>query len=271
MNILGTVRNGGDALRATLARIESLRQHLEGSRVIIATNDNTDDTDGVLARFAEEHSDVEILVLEGLADRYAERVDRITAARNALLKQVFASGPVYPLTLILDMDGPNTGLDPAQVLHAASRQSPHWDAVFGNPRPAYYDLYALRCAGWCETDVWQQIRAKKLPPILRSYWRKRRLQRMIYDRQYDVPIDAPLIEVDSAFGGLGLYKTDALKSVEYTSRDNAGRITCEHVMLHSAMRAKNKRLFIDPGLLITAPTEHLGPGSGQRIPQSLLG
>lgn len=270
MNILGVVRNGGDALTATLLRIERLRERLEGSRVIIATNDNTDDTDDILRQYAAKSADVEILVLTGLADRFDERVERIAAARNAVLEHLFADGMVHPLTLMLDMDGPNTQMDANQVLRAAARQVPQWDAVFSNSIPAYYDLYALRRAEWCENDPWRELTALKPPRMLRSVWWRRMLRKMIYSRQYEIPTDTPLIEVDSAFGGLGIYKTEALRGAVYQSRDETGQITCEHVMLHRGLRAAGRRLFIDPGLLTVAQTEHMGPGSGRRIPKKLL-
>ena len=269
MNIAGAVRNGGQALSETLARVDMLRARLQDSRVIIATNDNTDDTDQILDQYASDDAAVEILRLDGLSDQVPERVDRITAARNALLSQIFVDEDVLPLTLFLDMDGPNVGLDPDAVLTAAIRQSPQWDAVFANSSPAYYDLYALRCKGWCDEDVWQIIHSARKPMFGRRKWRHNLVKSMIHDRQYHIPKDCPLISVDSAFGGAGLYKSQALRGLSYTCRDEDGRLVCEHVLLHKEMRARGAKLFIDPGLTVHAPKEHLSPDSGAPLPLHL--
>jgi hypothetical protein len=270
MNILGIVRNGGESLTATLLRIEQLRAHLKSSRVIIATNDNSDNTDDILQDYAAKNAGVDVLFLDSMAELFDERVERIAAARNAVLEHLFATNPVHPLTLVLDMDGPNTRLEPSQVLKAAARQVPHWDAVFANSLPAYYDLYALRCAGWCEQDPWRELTGLTRPRMLRSVWWRRMQRKIIYNRQYSIPTDGPLIEVESAFGGLGLYKTEALRGATYQPRDETGQITCEHATLHHSLRSAGKRLFIDPGLMTLAQTEHMGPGSGKRIPKKLL-
>ncbi|WP_170787323.1 glycosyltransferase family 2 protein [Ruegeria lacuscaerulensis] len=270
MNILGVVRNGGESLTETLLRIEQLRAQLDSSRVIIATNDNSDNTDDILQDYAAMSAGVDILFLDSMAGLFEERVERIAAARNTVLEHLLTSSPIHPLTLVLDMDGPNTQMDPIQVLNAAVRQVPQWDAVFANSLPAYYDLYALRCAGWCEQDPWRELAALKRPRMFRSVWWRRMQRKIIYSRQYSMPPDTPMIEVDSAFGGLGLYKTEALHGATYRPRDETGHVTCEHTTLHLSLRNAGKRLFIDPGLTALAQTEHMGPGSGKRIPKKLL-
>ncbi|MEX0366538.1 MAG: hypothetical protein AB3N22_10745 [Ruegeria sp.] len=271
LNILGVVRNGGTALTETLGCIERLRQELAESRVIIATNDNTDDTDRILGDFVAGSNGVDVLTMDGLSATCPDRVDRICHARNEVLGRLFATGPLYPMTLILDLDGPNTALNSQAVLGAMSRRVPHWDAVFGNPQPSYYDLYALRCEGWCDEDVWQRIHSESKPLFFRKRWRQNLLQRLVYDRQYHIPADAPLIPVKSGFAGLGLYRTDSLDGLRYSSRGDDGGRVCEHVLLHRQMRARGARLFIDPGLTTLAPSEHLGEASGAPLPKHLYG
>ncbi len=268
MNILGIVRNGGEALRATLERIELLRTRLAESRVIIATNDNSDDTSLILEDYATGAKAVEVLSMDGLATSHPDRVDRICHARNEVLGHLFSSTDVFPTTLVLDLDGPNEKLNSHEVLGAMSRKDPHWDAVFGNPQPSYYDLYALRCTGWCDEDVWQRIHAAKKPLFFRKRWRRDLIRSIIHDRQYRIPVTAPLIPVKSAFGGLALYRTSILDGLKYSSRDEDGNLVCEHVLLHRLMRARGARLFIDPSLTTLAPAEHLGDGSGAPLPSA---
>lgn len=242
---------------------------MASSQVIIATNDNTDKTDQHLTTYRDEFHGVNILRLDGQMAALTERVERIAMARNATLNALFASDVCYPFTIVMDLDGPNTRLNSDQVLTAFQQEQFSWDGLFANQEGPYYDLYALRCAGWCEEDPWQIVENVSKIPIFRKRRRARLIDRLIYQRQYNVPVTHPPIKVESAFGGLGLYRTTALEGLHYQARDEAGKITCEHVMLHRAMRARGSELYIDPQLLTLSQSEHLGPSSGAPLPRRL--
>ncbi|UUV06630.1 hypothetical protein [Ruegeria sp. YS9] len=270
MNIVGVVRNGGSALIDTINRIENLSAQLHRFTVTIATNDNTDGTDQVLSDYAGQSRHVDIMRLDGLASELPNRVERITAARNAVLKKLEDQDRDLELTLVLDLDGPNTCLDAQAVLTAAQRVAPLWEGVFANPKPAYDDIYTLRCSGWCDEDVWQRIQSTRRPLFGRRKWRRSVMKSAVFDRQFHIPADTPLIPVDSAFGGAGLYKSRALRGLRYSCRDEKGQQVCEHVMLHKRLRDRGARLFIDPSLTTLATEDRLGEGSGAPFPRHLL-
>jgi hypothetical protein len=64
------------------------------------------------------------------------------------------------------------------------------------------------------------------------------------------------IPVDSAFGGLAIYRRDILHGVRYAGLDESGQISCEHVELHSQLKAKACRIFVNPRLINTGKTDH---------------
>lgn len=70
------------------------------------------------------------------------------------------------------------------------------------------------------------------------------------------------IEVDSAFGGFGIYKTSSLCDAWYSGRDSSGREVCEHVAFNFGVRRSGAKLYVMPALLNDAAVEHLAPGSG---------
>lgn len=265
LTILGLVRNSASQLARALATIDAIRRRLKHSHCIIATNDNVDDTDAVLADYAGTGVGCTILTLDGLVDTHPQRVERLAMARNITLACMWQKAPL-PFTLVLDLDGPNAGLSIDQLfttLDGAEGQS--WDALFANQVPAYYDIYALRHPVWCPEDAWREVRRLRLSVIgLRS--KKALVTRLIHDRQFTIPPTQPRIPVISAFGGLGLYRTSALAGAWYGARDAAGEIVCEHVTLHEAMARRGRRLFVDPALVNEAPAEHLGPTSGRPFP-----
>lgn len=268
MNILGVVRNGGVGLINTLTRIEELRKRIPESRVIIATDNNADGTDLVLSEYAGQVSNTQIIRLDEQLANVSQRVERIAAARNATLSKIFGDPRPFELTLMLDLDGPNASLNVDDVLRSI-RRSINWGGIFANQQEAYYDLYALRCKGWCESDVWQKIRNTKKPLLYRKRHRKALITKLVYDRQYQIPLDTPPIPVHSAFGGLGIYRTDLLSNIAYIARDTAGQLTCEHVLLNRAICERGAKLFIDPRLLTSSQREHLGPTSGAPLPDRL--
>jgi hypothetical protein len=53
------------------------------------------------------------------------------------------------------------------------------------------------------------------------------------------------LEVESAFGGFGLYKGTAYRNTRYSGQEH-GQEICEHVVLHRNMRTDKARLYINP-------------------------
>jgi len=64
-----------------------------------------------------------------------------------------------------------------------------------------------------------------------------------------IPWDSDWIEVDSAFGGLALYRASCLRGCFYSSE---GREVCEHVVLHRKIKDNGGKIFINPGLTNTS-------------------
>ena len=62
-----------------------------------------------------------------------------------------------------------------------------------------------------------------------------------------MPKKLGLIEVDSAFGGLGIYKKEAFISATYIGSED-GKDICEHVPFHRSLKKKGYRLFINAAL-----------------------
>ncbi|NNK65710.1 MAG: hypothetical protein HKO95_03130 [Rhodobacteraceae bacterium] len=251
-----------------MASVEALRGRLSESHVIIVTNDNDDGTDEVLDAYAERAPLVQILRIDGANKTHRHRVDRIAHARNTALDAVFDLVPRPAFTLVIDMDGPNETLPIKALLDCLNESDRDWAGLFANQADGYYDLYALRHPEWCPDDCWKHVRANMLNPRrLFDWWHFKK--KFVYDRQYAIPTGHDWIEVHSAFGGLGLYRTASLENLRYGTRDADGRRICEHVDLHRQIREKGGRLFIAPSLLNAAPLEHLGPGSGRPFPPDI--
>jgi hypothetical protein len=71
-----------------------------------------------------------------------------------------------------------------------------------------------------------------------------------------LPEQGEWIEVDSAFGGLAVYRRGALNGVKYAGLDKSGDQICEHVSLHEQIKANGGYIFINPRLINTGETTH---------------
>ena len=78
----------------------------------------------------------------------------------------------------------------------------------------------------------------------------------VYARMISIPADTSWIEVDSSFGGVAVYKREALQDVHYIGRDETGVDVCEHVPLHKQIKENGYKIFINPSLINTRLTEH---------------
>jgi hypothetical protein len=260
--ICGLVRNAATPLRQTLGVIKALEAICESSSVLVVTNDNVDETDAVLRAWRSSSDNHEVLWLDGLKKAFPERIDRIAAARNSYLQQLRVQPEAkFPLIMVMDLDGPNIHLNPDTVLESVSMASFQWDGIFANQRQAYYDIYALRHDEWCPNDCWEEVRQATTFP-----WRNRKaraaIEKFVHSRQFRIRPEHNPISVRSAFGGLAIYKTAAIRGAWYASRDKASRLTCEHVLFNALICEMGGKLFITPSLLNDAPKEHLGPLSG---------
>jgi hypothetical protein len=282
--ICGTVRNAESSLRKSLLVVDKFRGAAASCTFVVVTNDNEDDTVNVLRDWSCGKEWVTVIRCHGLVRSCPNRVDRLALARNMYMCALRQRAQEFDLLLVLDLDGVNEGLDPEGVADACGIAPDDWAGLFPNQRVAYYDLYALRHRNWVTQDVWTEVAQatawfdsmgfrvanKLMGGTLRAKLRSDAVNKYVHSRQYRIPPGQAPIQVDSAFGGLGVYRYSAIASAWYGSRSNDGTEVCEHVAFNDAVTAQGGKLYICPSFQNLAPTEHLGPGSGAPFPTELL-
>jgi hypothetical protein len=212
---------------------------------LVIESDSNDATPDLLARLQSELPGFRSISLGALAARHPLRADRIAVCRNRYLDEL-SQNPLYAnvdYVLVADLDGVNRHLK-AQALESCWRTTTPWDVCTANQRDAYYDVWALRHPVWCPIDCWQQYR--ELRPL---FGHEQALTLAVHSRMVRLEPTAEWIEVDSAFGGLAIYRREALLTSRYRGLDEKGREICEHVPLHADLRARGVRIFINPALI----------------------
>jgi hypothetical protein len=244
--IVGLVRNGEATVGPAVRRIAAALPERCRAHWMVIESDSDDGTTAALERLRQEIPGFDFRGLGRLAERHPKRTDRIAQCRNAGLdwfEALRARGEPLSHLLMVDLDGVNDGLTRAAL--ASCWQRSDWDACMANQAGRYYDLWALRHPAWCPGDCWAEadfLSAHGVP-------RDRATMAAVYLRMLVIPPEHDWIAVDSAFGGLAVYRAEAIAGLRYQGLTPEGAELCEHVALHAAMRGRGARLFINPRLI----------------------
>jgi glycosyltransferase involved in cell wall biosynthesis len=271
--IIGAARNIAAFLPQTLQQINKIIPMWKEAAVVIAENGSTDATKQILADYktASTRHRTDILTLDATANPIAARTVRLAHVRTKLLEHVHTHFPSFDYILMVDLDGVLDGFR-IQTLETAFKPThPPWDALFANTKTTYYDIWALRSKALGITfDCWDLIyhmRAQMGADLATA--------KAIAVKKYQTKIkpSTPLIPVESAFGGLGLYRLSKTIGCAYNGMTTfcsckthihvpAGFAcrsdTCEHVSFHKDMIEKNgAKLYIIPSIQVNSQEEHL--------------
>jgi hypothetical protein len=143
---------------------------------------------------------------------------------------------------MLDLDGVNRDLKPKCIETMWKFEA--WDAAFANQPLRYYDIWALRAKGWSESDCW-----KEYQDLLQTLPEREAKKIAVTSKMKSISEKSKPIPVDSAFGGLGIYRIQAFLDGEYLGMDSSGNEICEHVHFHQKLVSKGHKLFIMPSLV----------------------
>lgn len=269
--LIGAARSIADKLPKTLATMKKIAALWGKSSIVIAENGSTDDTKAVLETFRKTDPDRHrILTLDAEANAIPARTMRLALVRNRLLEYVHTHYSTYEYILMIDLDGILDNFDIRSIGKALQTPEP-WDALFANSAGKYYDIWALRSTELnVMFDCWDFVRHTQIQIRLPPEFAK---EIAVKQYQNNIPADRPLIPVDSAFGGLGLYRLAKTVGCVYNGQTTTCSCTglmknivpgscfphtCEHVSFHKDMIEKHgAKLFILPSLLVKSQDEHL--------------
>jgi glycosyltransferase involved in cell wall biosynthesis len=234
--ICGVCRNVAHALANTRSSIQELGSQFIDYRVIIYENNSTDQTKAFLRAWEKEDPRL-ILISEQLSSKRmvaeskmkrSHRIEKISRARNIVLDHAmdpYFDDYKYVIWADLDFIKP---WDVAGVVETIVHPEQEWDAVF-----AYgaYDLFALR---FPESPIGLEL-------LGASYWRRLDEVRHLFAlKETD-----SWKKVYSAFGGLGIYKREALRGCRYSAvvTKDLEKVVCQ--WLSNAERGSPPPFFKD--------------------------
>ena len=254
--ITGLARDCAHSLPSLLTQLETLSTLFARYHFIILENDSLDDTKTVLNAFKAKHTEAIIEYHDKIAKRHPKRTDRLAFLRNRILDIATerCNDPDNAYFLMLDLDGANNLIDAERIAHHVRQDDGSWSALFANQSEDYYDLWALRHPELCPYDIWEMVRERP-----KGMEKAEAIETFITSIRFNLPKDRGLIEVESAFGGLGLYLMSAIKGCRYLGLDDAGNEVCDHVALNREIIAKGGKLYIDCALINAQGTQDHAP------------
>jgi hypothetical protein len=254
--IVGVIRNGEKTIVQEIINLQDAFSDFLELHWLIVESDSDDNT---LHKLSDLSRSIKNFLYKSAGKLYQQmprRTERLTFCRNIYLKEL--KSRVYDgfqYVVIADLDGVNNLLTLDGV--RSCFQSDVWDVCTANQLGNYYDIWTLRHPIWSPGDCWEQYRY--LNQFATSKQQSANfLYSAVYSKMIVIPLDARWIEVESAFGGLAIYKRDALLNCKskYVGLNNDGVEVSEHVSLHSGIIKNGYKIFINPRFINTDFTEH---------------
>ena len=253
LNILvaGVARNCEKTIQRDVFRLSESLKGCKALLWLVIESDSFDKTPDELQSLQSTLADFRFLSLGTLQHAMPIRTERIAHCRNVYLDEL-KSNPLYAevdYLVVADLDGVND-LVTAQGFASCWTRS-DWDVCTANQRGPYYDIWALRHPLWSPNDCWRQYH------FLLEHGARREdaLWAAMYTKMFTISENEDWIEVDSAFGGLAVYRKEVVDGVVYEGLDDAGEGVCEHVSVNTQIRSRGQRIFINPKLINAAETD----------------
>ena len=251
--ICSTVRNVGDDIYSEVYHLDGIfSQAFNEHEYCLIESDSSDSTIMQLHKLKKEMANFNFLSLGQLENKIPSRVERIAYCRNKyldVLSNYLESGKEIDYLVVVDLDSINNKVQLNEFNYAMDviSQDLNVAGVFPNQLGPYYDIYALRHKYWnaFDSSKVQGFYEEVLGQDVFSAHLSSVLIKMI-----TIPKTANNIEVESAFGGMAIYKA------KYASLSRYGSEECEHVSFNKVIRSMNKKLLIVPSFINSGVNNH---------------
>ncbi len=238
--VVGIVRNCSNSIKNDLRVLDNAFKKFNLNYFLVES-DSSDGSELKLEEICRSKSNFNFISLGNLKSTIPERIDRIAFCRNQYLAYLekAASDRGFGYVVVADLDGINRELSFKAVESCFKIEG--WDVCTANQNGPYYDIYALRATNWNMMDIDDDYLyfLEKFHLHFLAYFFSVIVK--MFKRRGHHPI-----EVESAFGGIAVYKGMDIVNYRYDSRGVDGRVICEHVTLHKKLRENGKRIIVNP-------------------------
>lgn len=249
--LVGTVSNQARNIQHNLEHLESVIAKLGSLRILVIESDSNDATLNILSELSATKSNFRFISLGNLKEIMPDKVTRLRFARNQYVNEIRNSENEENIDVVIvaDFDGINNKLN-YLALSRALLDISDWDCITANQSKGYYDIFALRHEFWSPRNYLDSITwANTFLPKYKSY------ELFVSSRMIKINKNARPIKVDSAFGGLAIYKSWVFEKCNYGEMSHRSD-ECEHVELNRQITSHGGQICIAPYLINSGWNEH---------------
>jgi hypothetical protein len=241
--VVGLARNVAKHLGVEIDRLENdLKKIFAQVSFFIVESDSSDSTCNVLTELKEEFVNFDFISLGNLESKIPNRIERLTYCRNVYVDKIRSLSKYknFDFIIVNDFDIKNNKLNLNSISKYLIDNS--WDGLFANQSGYYYDIYALRSKNWSEGDCFEEYKN------LSQYTSQKKAKKMaIWSKMRKISSKVEPIKVDSAFGGLAIYRKNLFLKFDYSNSENNYKIS-EHVNFNTKVTSDGGKLFILPSM-----------------------
>lgn len=253
--ICSIVRDAEKGLRANIPVIEEIVRHFFDYSIIIYENDSKDATKDILRRWADRDRKHVHIYMDNRAQQRPtpkqsdvncnpffsrKRISKMVSLRNQYMEILDEMNNNADYLIVVD-------LDVAQLSQTAILDTfysnQEWDAVTANGyslgpnlKRRYHDTYAL-------TEYEDESNPQTEDKI-----------KYLANKYGKLKNGDNWVRVFSAFGGLAIYKYEAIKGLRYQvldNNDNRVEVRCEHYSIYKQMAERGyDKVFINPAMIL---------------------
>lgn len=253
--ILGLVRNLENSLYDNVVSISMISKYCSNISFFLYENDSIDNTVNILKKCKLEIQNFNYLsdtlnlkffnhqTLEPKLDlKSIERTLNLAKHRNVCLSYVRDNSDKFDFVIVMDMDFEKFSLD--GILNSFGWFSENYADTLVGTSLQFKNLFSSEQKNLWNYDCWAY--RGSWWEDLQKYSNNYGYDPMLWFGFWQLPIGSKPIQVNSAFGGIGIYKTQHYINVEYEGYD------CEHVCLHKNLKNKypDYKLCINPSQLM---------------------
>lgn len=253
--VCGIVRNAERGLIRNIPVIKSLCEMAKDYRVVVYENDSKDKTKSLLEYWRLTDKDRIYISMNdtgasaSIPDRKKvsvnpffskERINRMAELRNYYMDYISKQEWIADYLIVVDLDVAQLYLE---GILSSFESKMEWDAVVANGystsprlRRRYHDTYAL-----C---MWNEQNAPQTEEKIK----------MLADKLGNLKSSDDWVRIASGFGGLAIYRYEAVKGVRYIAlpnQDDRVEVKCEHFSIYAQMQEKGfNRFYINPAMTL---------------------
>ena len=236
----GLARDCEYNLNKNLKDVYRLRGEVKELFICILENDSSDKTALVMDEFAKSHTNVIVkhfketeFAVDNKTGASMSRICRLAKYRNILLDLMDSCCPNPDYNVIIDWDLDE--MNSLQILRAIENAPSNWGALFADGRYKWQLCRKLQTGFRDKRKIYDSFAVLEddksilsiLPLDNTSY------HKFIIAEKYGTLLNKnKYVSCNSAFGGIGIYKHEAIKGCKYTTTAIENWFVCEHISFH---------------------------------------